>query len=135
MVSEAERQQEGLRNWVKAQMEARGWRQQDVLNASKNCPHGRISSASLSNFLNGKSTIGTEIARRFAWVFNVTDEEVFRMAGLMSDSPDTGKLSPQAMTILQMIRSLPPQNQSEVAKALRAIIEVIRIRNKSEGQE
>lgn len=122
-VKQQDRRQQELREWLVHQMQMRHWKQQDIINASKNCPYGKITSSSISNFLSGKGAAGEDLCRRLAWIFGASQAEVFRIAGILTEELE-GKeqMSPITKVIVDQIADLPEDKQIGLAKIIHDVV-------------
>jgi transcriptional regulator with XRE-family HTH domain len=111
--------------WLQNQLDARGWRQADLVRASG------IHSGYLSKLLNRERMPGVETCQAIAKAFNMRDTDVMKIAGLAANtSPDdqtpslreliskfTQLSNERQESILDMVRALDEMEQSEKRRA------------------
>jgi transcriptional regulator with XRE-family HTH domain len=101
-------------NWFNQEIENRGWTYADV------AKRGGISKSMISRVVSGQSQPGIEFCKAVATAFDVSDEEVFRRAGILDPLPPAVV---EEKEILRIIRSLPTQARASALAMLRGLIE------------
>lgn len=80
-------------DWLMAELERRGLTQADLSRMA------HISSAQVANVVNGDRQAGDKFCRAVARAFDLPQTEVFRLAKLLDDEPDTNPLTDRLLAI------------------------------------
>jgi len=102
----------GLPNWIRAQLDERGWRPADLAR------HAGLTNATLSRILNGTRQAGPEVCTAIANALGVPPEYVFRLAGLLPTLPPVVEQEKEA---LGLFRALDTQMRSVALRILRTL--------------
>lgn len=79
-----------------------------------------VSRSTISKIMSGERGPGSEFCQSVAQAFNMPEEEVFRIAGLLSPDPD---IDPMLEEINHKLATLPPDLQEEALNYLNYLIE------------
>lgn len=99
---------ENFKTWLEGQLRERGWKPADLAKESG------LSSAVISNILNGHRKVGEKTANAIAHGLKLPPDLVFEKAGLLPPKPD---LSPSRRALLHASEGLP-DSDIELATAL-----------------
>lgn len=94
---------ENIADYIKAELERKGWSQARLAKASK------LDSAVISNIVNEKRGMGWESARAIADALNIPPETMFRKAGLLPPVPTKTEQSEQLLYLFNQL----PQNEKD----------------------
>jgi transcriptional regulator with XRE-family HTH domain len=93
--------------WIKHEIEKRGWTMSEL---ARRC---EVSHPAISRVVNGERGAGPDLCRAIARAFEMPEEHVFRMAGLLSQlpSPDDDLTFAQ---VYDMMNRLAPEERREI---------------------
>jgi len=93
--------------WLRKEIEERGWTMGALARRAD------VSHAAISRVVNGERGAGPELCRAIARAFEMPEEHVFRMAGLLSQlpSPDDDLTFAQ---VYDMMNRLTPEERREI---------------------
>ena len=98
---------EHFSDWLKRKIEKRGWTMSEF---ARRC---EVSQPAIWRVVSGEQGAGPEICRAIARAFEMPEEQVFRMAGLLSQlpSPDDDLTFAQ---VYDMMNRLAPEERREI---------------------
>lgn len=93
--------------WLVAQLEHRGWSRIDL---SRQCG---VSHVAITHVINGERNPGPDLCRAIARAFEMPEEEVFRLAGLLPNLPAIGD-DFSFHDVYEMMKTLTPEERLQV---------------------
>ena len=101
-------------SWLRQEMQERGMSQADLARKSG------LTTAAISNLVNGNRNLGEEAGRAIARAFDIPAETIFRMAGLLP--PQTDEADPLVSEGMVLLSQLPDDQRRWAVSMLRALV-------------
>jgi transcriptional regulator with XRE-family HTH domain len=99
-------------DWLEKEIEKRGWTMSEM---ARRCD---VSQPAISRVVSGERGAGPELCRAIAHAFEMPEEKVFRIAGLLSQLPAPEEDLPFA-EVLTLMKTLPPDERLEILEYVR----------------
>jgi transcriptional regulator with XRE-family HTH domain len=97
-------------DWLRAEIEERGWSQSDLARTSK------ISPTQIARILSRERNAGNEAIVAIAHAFKLPPEQVYRAAGILPPAPEINEIIEQ---ILHETQDMPEMDQQEILAFIR----------------
>ena len=102
----------GFSQWLESEMQARDWRQKDLIVRSG------INSGLISQILSGQRTPGVETCRAIAKALGMKEITVLKIAGLIDDD-EPAQFSPLIESTASMMKDLSEVDQEDIRAMVR----------------
>lgn len=103
-----------FKEWLLKEMSKREWSQADLARSAD------LNRAVITKLLNGHSTPRPATLESIARAFRVPVENVYRMAGLLPEIPETDSLTEEMIHLVRQIQS--PQRKSTALVLIKALV-------------
>mgnify|MGYP006307225799 CR=1 FL=1 len=98
--------------WLEKEIDKRGWTMSEL---ARRCD---VSHPAISRVVSGERGAGPELCRAIAHAFDMPEEKIFRIAGLLSQLPAPEEDFPFA-EVLALMQNLPPAERREILEYIR----------------
>jgi transcriptional regulator with XRE-family HTH domain len=99
-------------NWLEQQLEKRSWSMSEL---ARRCD---VSHPTISRVISGERGPGPDLCRAIAHAFDMPEEKVFRIAGLLSELPAPDEDFTFAQ-VYDMMKHLTPEERVEIMEYVR----------------
>jgi transcriptional regulator with XRE-family HTH domain len=99
-------------DWLEKEIDMRGWSMSEL---ARRCD---VSRPAISRVVSGERGAGPELCRAIAHAFEMPEEKVFRIAGLLSQLPAPEEDFPFT-EVLDLMKNLPPDERLEILQYVR----------------
>jgi transcriptional regulator with XRE-family HTH domain len=99
-------------SWLQDRLDEKGWRSTELAKRAD------LSDAALSRILRGTRKPDPETLKALSHALKISEEDIFRAAGLLSANPDQGEGDEWDRRIMHLLKLFPAEEKEKIVKRL-----------------